>query len=66
MTRKDFNRIAEIIANIILSEEIGKTARDSKKMILNELAETNPRFNPERFWEYVEKKVLENRAITTK
>ena len=64
MTRKHFELIAEIIANIITAEELGGGARDSKKMVLSELAMTNANFDGERFWRAVEKKVLENRAIT--
>lgn len=64
MTRKHFELIAEIIANIITAEELGGNARDSKKMVLSELAMTNANFNGERFWRAVEQKVLENRAIT--
>ena len=64
MTRKHFNLIAEMIANIITAEEIGGSARDSKKAITEALASTNANFNATRFWEAVERKVLENRAIT--
>lgn len=64
MHRKQFNIIAEIIANIITAEELGGSARDTKKMVLSELAMTNANFDGERFWRAVEQKVLENRAIT--
>jgi hypothetical protein len=64
MHRIQFNLIAEIIANIITAEELGGSARDSKKMIVKQLAMTNANFDGERFWRAVEAKALENRAIT--
>lgn len=65
MTRKDFNKIAEIVARIWLAEEIGHGVEEAKLAINDILQGTNPNYNAERFWRAVEKIHAEDLKITT-
>ncbi len=55
-----------MLALINTAQEIGEKdpLHASQAGITGILAQTNPRFDAQRFWQAVEKKTLENRAIT--
>lgn len=64
MTRKDFSVITEILAQIIWDEEcLGGNVRDNAKAIDYILQQVNANYNPDKFWQAVEKNVLELKGI---
>lgn len=64
MTRKDFQVIAEILAQIAFSQEcLGATVEQNKGAIDEYLRATNPNYNSGKFWQAVEKAKLENKGI---
>lgn len=66
MTRKDYQVIAEMLANIIFSQEyLGlEDIWENKKMVDVYLKKTNPNYSSEKFWEAVNKNILELKGIT--
>lgn len=59
MTRKDFNVLADIIAQTIWSyEDLGSGVRENKGAIDCLLKQNNPNYDPDKFWQAVEENVL--------
>lgn len=59
MTRKDYKVIAEIMAQIIWSEEdLGRGVRENKGAINYKLKQNNGNYDPDKFWQEVESDVL--------
>ena len=53
MTRKDFNLLAQMFAELEFWN--GVALNDSDQLIVNDrLSDSNPNFNPQRFWNKVE------------
>lgn len=66
MTRKDFQVIAEIIGGLIYSQEcLGVDIWKCKGMVDSYLRQTNPNYNPDRFWKAVNKEILIAKGITS-
>lgn len=63
MTRKDFQVIAEILAYTKLCQDFGVDVAKAKEGVDYYLRKTNPNYNPNRFWQAVEKAYSENQAL---
>lgn len=59
MSRKDYQVLAEILAQIIWCEEdLGRGVRENKGAINYKLKQNNDNYSPDKFWQAVEQEVL--------
>ena len=66
MTRKDFQVVAEILAQVSWAQEcLGASVEDNRGAIDTYLEKTNTNYNGTKFWEAVEKAKLELKGLTS-
>lgn len=53
MTRKDFEIIAEMVADLINNDKLDPENDKTREIIDSWLKRSNPGYKPERFWKYV-------------